>query len=53
MSAKNGGRWIAFGSFDGREDSEHSSVGLVEICKIFAAQDVFFDGGSPHRLVAL
>ena len=30
--------YMVFGSHKGRDDSEHSGVGLVEISKIFALQ---------------
>ena len=33
---------IEFCMFGGREDGEHNSVGFVEIFKICATQDTFF-----------
>ena len=32
---------MKFGSFDGRDDGEHSGVGIVEISEIFVTLDVY------------
>ncbi len=35
----NGAKELKFGSFDGGEESEHNSVGLINISEIFVGKD--------------
>ena len=42
--SNNGARQMEFHSSDERENSEHSSVGFVEIAKTSATWDAFFLG---------
>ena len=43
----NHARGMEFDSYDGGDDYELTSVGLVEISKIFAMQIIFFSGALP------
>ena len=43
-SAKNDVRDMKFSALDGGEGVEHNGITLVEISKIFMAQDAFFFG---------
>ena len=38
---------MSFGTLDGGEDHEHSSVDFVDECKIFAAHGASFFEGEP------
>ena len=46
-------RLLEYGSVDSRDDSKHNDVGLVEIFKMFSAQDgvcfFFFLGGGDTK----
>ena len=40
LTSNNGDREVKFCSFDGRDAGKHDSLGLMDIPKIFAMQDM-------------